>query len=168
MIRFICLLLLTSFAFAEEEIYTVEDIEGFAAKKEWNEAMLRMPEIPAAGRGKNWDTLVEKVAIGYVRSIAEVSPNNVLGELEKLPQTYPSLQRSKKFKDTAEGSAYAGFKSCFVQVESHPECSKNLLSYVDRHPTSDRAASRFCKDAVMKKALHGWCEPNAKGERSKP
>jgi len=166
--RIVILLLLTSLAFAEEEIYTVEDIEGFAAKKEWNEAMLRIPEIPAAGRGRHWDTLVEKVAIGYVSSLAEVSPNNVLGELETLPQTYPSLQRSKKFKDIAEAIAYVGFKNCFAQVESHPECSKNLLSYVDRHPASDRSASRFCKDAVMKKALHGWCEPNAKGQRAKP
>ena len=159
-------------ALAEEARFTAEEIEGLAAKSAWAEAILHMPEVATGDRGANWDELVERVAVGYLRSIAEEDPSNAMAMVDTLPQTYPSLRRSEKYRDAAEAIAYSGFKACFAQKEGQAECAKNLKEYFGRTVgTPDRAGSRFCADEVMRKSLGELCparKPNPKRKRTKP
>lgn len=157
---------------AEETHYSAEEIEGLAAKNAWSDAMLRLPEVATGERGKGWDSLVERVAVGYLRTLSDEDPNNAMAIMDTLPQTYPSLQRSGKYRDAVESVAYTGFKSCFLQKESQAECTKNVKDYVTKHVNApDRAGSRFCKDETMKLALGELCptrKTNPKGKRTKP
>lgn len=159
------LLLLSLFAYAEEVEVTAQDIENLAAKKTWNEAMMKLEEVPAAERGKGWEALVEKVAVGYLKSIADEALSNAMQIASSLPETHTSLKKSKKYADTVETIAYTGFSECFKQKESEAECTRNLREYVEKNvQPSARKQSRFCKDAGMKRALASLC-PDAQGKR---
>jgi len=167
----LCLILFSSLAGAEEAQYTAEEIEGLAVKGSWSEAILHLPDVTTGDRGKNWEALVEKVAVGYLKSLNEESPSNAMTMVETLPQTYPSLRRSAKYRDTVDAIAYSGFKTCFSQKEGQPECFKRMKEHVGTMNKAERDRSRFCKDKEMGRSLAELCTPakaNAKGKRAKP
>ncbi len=156
-------------ALAEEAQYSIEEIEGFISKKAWAEAMLHLPTVPESERGKKWVPFVEKVAVGYLKSVAAESAANAMAIVDSLPQEYPVLRSSRVFHDAVEAIAYTGFSDCFADRGNEAECSKNLKVFVESHMEShERPFSRFCKDPKMAKALAGLClagKANPKGER---
>src|SRR6478736_6475108 len=112
----------------EEAQFTIEELEKLIAKGQWYEAIRRTTEIPAGQRPKNWDIIVEKAAIGYIRDIASRDRSEADDAADDLIKAHPNLKRSRTFRETRNLNALAGFDACYDQKDSTPECTKRIIA----------------------------------------
>lgn len=111
----------------------MDELEMLVAKKDFAEALLRLPHVPSSDRGSKWEGLVEKAALAYVADLTEESPSNAMLVVDEMHKTFPHLTRSLVFEKEKNRVAFKGFDACYRgDPADAPECQKRFLEFVKK------------------------------------
>lgn len=120
----------------EPHRYTVDELELMAKNKLWNQLVLFLHDVAPAERKLQWQSLVERSAIGYLTQLKDSGVSGVENIGQDLLREYPTLSGSEKFGALADSIFMEGFQRCYQSKEDSPECSKRLLSLLNENTIS--------------------------------
>lgn len=115
---------------AEQKKYTLKDLAALEQSKSWSELIEHLEDVPPAKRKDAWKGIVERAAIGYMKS--QKVDRNPLGALigaDHFTKRYPWLRSYKRFMAIRADLGLKGFKDCFKR--RYRDCGERLLPFVE-------------------------------------
>lgn len=133
-------------ALAIEEVgFSYEDLDRLIQRGEWSDAYQRLADVGTAERPRHWDSIVEKIAVGYLKLTMLESASTAETVAEDMVKAYPGLNRSRPFKELRHQNAFDGFQACFEAPANRDICTERLADYVKGQGGSSELAFRAGK-----------------------
>ena len=120
------------------EPYEMADLEALAKKGDYAALVAHLEDIRPSKRDAAWDHLVETGVVGAIGLEAkEPDAMAAWAVVEDLAKRYPTVGKSKSFRDAARPLVLAGGQACYQLDTQDVFCNQMLLADAQR----DSAAS---------------------------
>lgn len=113
----------------EEKYYSMDELEALAVKKNYTELMLALPHVIPAEKGKSWELLVEKAAIGQLSELYEKKDQAVILRAKAIVRQFPTLAHSEKFRKAKQNETAEILRDCYVNNTDKKSCTE-LAGYI--------------------------------------
>lgn len=111
----------------EQKRYSMAELELMAKQNQWNNIILFIKDIPKSEQDLQWNSLLERAAIGYSKTLKEGNFSEVYRVMDDLLLEFPSLRQSQKFLLVKKDLVVSGFKKCFSDPADVSFCVKSAV-----------------------------------------
>lgn len=110
-----CLItLMSSSASAEQEVYSLEDLQQLARQQAWTEVVAHLQDVRPTERDATWQTLVDQAGVAFLKSLTTtVSLEDVVGAGKALALQYPQLAKNPEFSSLYLANAEQYYAPCY-------------------------------------------------------
>jgi hypothetical protein len=116
---------------AEEIVHpTLDQIETLVYRERFAEALRPLEQVAPTERSAKWETLVEKAALGHVRTLMREAPAGADGVADQLTKDFPHLQKSQELATLTAEVARMNAEVCLENAASGFECVERAYERV--------------------------------------
>ncbi len=127
----LCTVLYAAQATAASDKYSMQDLQALMEQESWVELLAHLNDISPSKRKGKWLKWAEAAAINELEAQANTDePMNAVMLADNMLKNVTPLKKSRKFMNKRAEVGIKGFKSCFRNTYSGPQCAKMLRAFV--------------------------------------